>query len=86
MVPHLPSSAATAPQFLGERGLRITWKLEGSVELTLLANVGDETLQLDAGQRPPGRLLHAQPGTAGTSAAADELPPWAAIWHINDEQ
>ncbi|HEX5765395.1 MAG TPA: malto-oligosyltrehalose trehalohydrolase [Woeseiaceae bacterium] len=85
VVPHLPPSAATAPQFLGERGLRITWKLEGSVELTLLANLGDETLQLDAGQRPPGRLLHAQPGTAGTIAPADELPPWTAIWHINDE-
>jgi len=84
VVPHLPPSAARAPEFPGERGLRITWEFADGIELTLLANLGDETLQLGARQRPAGRLLHAQPGSAGTVSAADELPPWSAAWHIND--
>src|SRR5690606_34784370 len=61
VVPHLPQLAVGAPVFPGDRGIKITWELEDGVELTLLANLADETLQLDAGQRPRGRLLHAQP-------------------------
>ena len=85
VVPHLPASAVKEPEFLGERGLRITWKLAAGIELTLLANLIDETLQLEPGQRSLGRLLHAQPGSADSIASANELPPWTVIWHINDE-
>jgi malto-oligosyltrehalose trehalohydrolase len=66
---------------LGARALRVHWRLDNGVSLTLLANLGNKPAG-DA-PRPPGRLLYATPSS--TPGAFDgALPPWSVMWFLDE--
>ncbi|HEX5849426.1 MAG TPA: malto-oligosyltrehalose trehalohydrolase [Rubrobacter sp.] len=62
---------------VGERGLRVWWRLGDDSCLTLLANLGPEPL--DGVERPPGKILYAGDGVAKDGP---ELPGWSALWYL----
>jgi len=62
---------------VGERGLRVWWKLGDGSCLTLLANLGPESL--DGVELPSGRLLYAG---EGVTEDVPELPGWSVLWYL----
>ena len=62
---------------VGERGLRVQWPLGDGSLLTLLANLGAESLGGFEG--PPGDLLYATEGAAKTER---EMPAWSVAWYL----
>ncbi len=62
---------------VGERGLRVWWRLGDDSCLTLLANLGPEPL--DGVERPPGKILYAGDGVAKDGP---ELPGWSVLWYL----
>ena len=79
VVPRLPGTgggeALCRP--VGERGLRVQWPLGDGSLLTLLANLGAESL--GGFEEPPGKLLYATEGVAGTER---EMPAWSVAWYL----
>jgi len=67
----------SAYQTVGERSLRVRWKLGDGSFLALLANLGPGPL---AGVvRPSGRLLYASDGVTDDGR---ELPGWSVLWYL----
>ncbi|MGD9508830.1 MAG: malto-oligosyltrehalose trehalohydrolase [Geminicoccaceae bacterium] len=61
---------------LGERGLRMAWRLAGGRALGLLANLGPGPLAVP---RPAGAVLHeTHPGWS------DAMPPWSVTWSLDE--
>jgi malto-oligosyltrehalose trehalohydrolase len=74
-------------ELLGGTGfLRVYWRMGNGAALTLTANLaGSEHPVTGAVQDVPGRLLWAEPDSAGISLAQGCLPPWSAVWHLETE-
>jgi malto-oligosyltrehalose trehalohydrolase len=54
IVPYLAKSAALSADVIGPKAVRAVWRLERSRKLTIIANLGTETVPTDT---PAGRLL-----------------------------
>jgi malto-oligosyltrehalose trehalohydrolase len=67
---------------LGARGLRIEWQLGEGSRLTLLANLDERPLPIDADGLPAGEPLHAYPPDWALDPATDRLPPWCVAWFL----
>ena len=63
---------------VGERGLRAQWRLGDDSLLTLLANLGEESVEFE---KENGRLIHA---TEGVSEDDRELPTWSVVWYLEE--
>jgi malto-oligosyltrehalose trehalohydrolase len=86
VVPRLAGIGGHAGRFtrLGERALRVDWRLGDGSLLCLVANLGAEAVG-DAGESAaaPGRLLFETPAGAAQSAKHGSLPPWTVVWRID---
>jgi malto-oligosyltrehalose trehalohydrolase len=68
IVPRLPGATSTSAEVIGPKAVRAKWRLGDGTILTIVMNLGDETVSFD---RPPGRLLFAPDDGDGE---APELP------------
>ncbi|MBL0168592.1 MAG: malto-oligosyltrehalose trehalohydrolase [Propionivibrio sp.] len=84
ITPRLAGMGNGDPQFslLSDRAMVIHWRLGDSSLLTLLANLGENTI--DAKQTV-GTRLFATSNMNNTALVAGQLPPWSAIWHLQKE-
>ena len=63
-------------RIVGERGLVVAWTLSDGSALTLLANLGPESVS--GFEKPEGRLLYATGGEPSGGA----LAPWSVAWYL----
>ena len=84
ITPRLAGMGNGDPQFslLSDRAMVIHWRLGDSCLLTLLANLGENTI--DA-KPAVGTRLFATSNMNNTALVAGQLPPWSAIWHLQKE-
>jgi malto-oligosyltrehalose trehalohydrolase len=76
LLPRMGGGAARS-QMLGEVALSVEWVCTDGARLTLLANLGESSVRMNA--RPAGRLLHATPEETETT-----LPGWSVRWHLEE--
>ncbi len=67
-------------RMVGGRGLRAQWTLGDGSLLTLLANLGDETL--GGFENVVGESIYATEGA--TPSVSGELPAWSVAWFLKD--
>jgi len=82
IVPWLRNLPARNAEYetLDDRGLRAHWQLADGTMLTLLANMGEQTITDVA--RPGERVLYHLP--SGTTTDFDNtLPPWSVWWFLD---
>lgn len=84
IVPRLAGMRGTAGEHrqLGERGLRVEWRLGEESRLTLLANLGERPLPIGAAELPIGAPLHAYPSGWEFDSATGSMPPWSVAWFL----
>jgi maltooligosyltrehalose trehalohydrolase len=91
LLPTMNGGAARARRF-GASALAVEWRCSDGARLTLCANLGEESVRMDA--RPAGGLLHATPDVgpepdAGPDrsvrggAGQSTLPPWSVRWYLD---
>jgi malto-oligosyltrehalose trehalohydrolase len=69
---------------LGECGLRVDWTLGDGSRLHLLANLGEQPI---AGvSAPAGGVLFASQEGLLAEPTAQSLPPWSALWLLEESQ
>ncbi len=70
-------------ELIGERAIRVRWRLGEGSALTLIANLRDgELVQPTLAGHASGRALLARPDSASADLAAGRLPPWSVIWQL----
>jgi malto-oligosyltrehalose trehalohydrolase len=69
---------------LGERALRVVWRLGNDARLVLVTQLGPEAWR-GATLLDEGRLLWETPDGAAHSARDGRLPAWSAVWWLDDE-
>jgi malto-oligosyltrehalose trehalohydrolase len=77
---------AGAARQLGERGLRIEWRLGEGSTLTLLANMGNRPLAIDSSDLPEESPLYAHPPDWNPGASIDSLPAWCVLWFLRENR
>lgn len=79
LAPRIQGVTGEAAHFevLGERALRVEWRLSGGEVLHLLANLGDDPVS--SVSKPPGANLYA---THEFGLQATGLPEWSAAWFL----
>ena len=81
ITPHLAGMGNGTPQtkVFSENALSVSWHLGDSICLTLVANLGDNTLDI-----PPttGDLVFATANLNHNAIKSGHLPPWAVCWHM----
>jgi malto-oligosyltrehalose trehalohydrolase len=85
IVPRLAGMQGNAGEVrqLGERGLRVEWRLGEGSTLTLLANLGDAPLPITAAELSSGTLLYVDPDDAwDPDSKPDRLPSWCVSWFL----
>jgi malto-oligosyltrehalose trehalohydrolase len=85
IVPRLAGMQGGASfELLGGTGyLRIYWRTGDGALLTLTANLdGSEHSLKGPAQGASGKLLWAEPESAGVSLTQGCLPAWSAVWHL----
>jgi malto-oligosyltrehalose trehalohydrolase len=82
LVPRLVGIPGNAAHFepIGERALRVRWRLGDGSRLQLLAHLGPGEVQL--GGRAKGRPLFATPEPTQSSVARGALGPWSVAWWL----
>lgn len=81
VVPLVRDAVRTANfEVIGTRGLRVRWDFEGGSALTLLANLGDDTLR--GITEPPGRIVFAAGERADERLKREELGAWSVVWFV----
>ena len=70
-------------EVLGERTLRVRWRLGDGARLELLAHLSDDPWR---GPLPsvPGHLLFETPAGANRLRDDDGLPPWSVLWRLSE--
>ncbi|HSD59810.1 MAG TPA: malto-oligosyltrehalose trehalohydrolase [Burkholderiales bacterium] len=68
---------------LGERGLAVRWRLGDGSLLQLAAALGDEPV--DGFPPLPGGLLFATAREAADGIARGCMPPWSAVWYLEED-
>ena len=89
IVPRLAGMPGGAGEFrqLGERGLRVDWRLGDGSKLTLLASLGGESLLVTAAEVPAAKPLYAYPPGWMSLPPADRPAGWCVAWfHRHGEQ
>jgi malto-oligosyltrehalose trehalohydrolase len=76
LLPRMGGGAARS-QMLGEVALSVEWVCTDGARLTLLANLGESSVRMNA--RPAGRVLHATPEDTETTLAG-----WSVRWHLEE--
>ncbi|MGE0160734.1 MAG: malto-oligosyltrehalose trehalohydrolase [Gemmatimonadales bacterium] len=85
IVPRLRSAAGGASfEPLGERALRVAWRLDGDARLVLVAQLGPEVWR-GAPLAERGRLLWEVPEGAAHASREGRLPAWSALWWLDDD-
>jgi len=79
LLPRLPAGQARGT-LLGKRAVAAAWPLADGSTLTLVANLDDRPLAVDAW--PRGKTLAA---TEPIPTSRSEIPPWFAAWLIDTE-
>jgi hypothetical protein len=79
IMPLLPrmGGGAGRSQMLGDAAPSVEWMCTDGARLTLLANLGESSVRMDA--RPGGRLLHATAEEAEMTLAG-----WSVRWHLEE--
>ena len=77
IVPHLQGATgeSTRVEMVGSRAFRVSWQLDRSAKLSVLANFGDD--DLSAFPSPSGTLIYS---TCGSSI--HKLDPWSVAWFL----
>jgi hypothetical protein len=65
---------------IGDRALRVQWRLGDGARLHLLAHLGPGTV--DVGSSPEGRPLFVTPESTRTSVERGALGPWSVAWWL----
>jgi maltooligosyltrehalose trehalohydrolase len=66
---------------IGRRGLEVRWRLADGSRLRVVANLGDQPIEVDAATAATGaESIYATPGAVDRSAPS--LPPWSVRWSI----
>ena len=77
------SGHGTTYEQIGERSTRVRWTLADGTRLTLMANLGNQTIaHEDFVERGSATPLFQEPANATESLAMGRLPPWSAIWWL----
>jgi malto-oligosyltrehalose trehalohydrolase len=85
IVPLLAHARGDAARFreLAGAAFEVVWSYREERRLTLVANLGDERVAVNAS--PAGRLLHGAPSTGWASAdKASTLEPWSVQWYLRE--
>jgi malto-oligosyltrehalose trehalohydrolase len=84
VAPRLPGIGGGVGHFelLNGRGLRVRWVLAERSQLTLVANLGAESLMVDPDSLPGSQLLHAEPGNTAEALVDGKLPGWSVLWFL----
>jgi malto-oligosyltrehalose trehalohydrolase len=70
-------------RILGERALRVDWRLGDGSRLRLRANLGDEVLSdASLAPSPAERSLHLEPKAIAPNLPQGRLAPWSVVWHL----
>jgi malto-oligosyltrehalose trehalohydrolase len=70
-------------EVLGGRALWVGWRLGDGAYLTLIANLGDEPVELRGRAGESGATqLHSEPPSAKAALAEGRLPRWSALWSL----
>jgi 1,4-alpha-glucan branching enzyme len=82
LVPRLVGIPRKAGDFepIGDRALRVQWRLGDGARLHLLAHLGPGTV--DVGSSPEGRPLFVTPESTRTSVERGALGPWSVAWWL----
>jgi 1,4-alpha-glucan branching enzyme len=80
LVPRLAGISGNAAVFepVGDRALRVGWRLGDGSRLHLLAHLGPGEAR--AGSCPEGRLLYATPAPTEAALERGTLGPWSVAW------
>jgi 1,4-alpha-glucan branching enzyme/maltooligosyltrehalose trehalohydrolase len=86
VVPHLPGMGGGAEfELIGVTGLVVRWRLDDGAQLTLLSNLGDDSVE--GALRFTGNPFYlSQPDLPEILAAGRRMPPWCAAWFIEEAQ
>jgi malto-oligosyltrehalose trehalohydrolase len=79
----IPGNSNSQTQ-LGERGLRIDWRLGDGSTLTVLANLGERPLPVDSDTLPSGDPIYAHPPGWLVCSGSDILRPWCVAWFLRE--
>jgi maltooligosyltrehalose trehalohydrolase len=84
IVPRLAGIRGGSAEYdtIEERGVSVRWQLGDGSRLHLLANLTGAPLDLGAAGHPAGECLHAEPAAALELLTQGRLPPWSAVWHL----
>lgn len=69
---------------LGNRGMRIEWRLGEGSRLTLLANLCAVPLPITPGLMPVGEPLYAHPPGWVPDSTSQPLPSWCVSWFLDE--
>jgi 1,4-alpha-glucan branching enzyme len=69
---------------IGERALRVVWRLGGDTRLVLVAQLGPEDWR-GASFREGGRLIWETPDGAADAACDGRLPAWSVLWWLDGD-
>jgi glycogen operon protein len=82
IVPYLAALGGHAAEggTVGDRGLAVSWRLEGGRRLSVIAQLGPEAGRGFAS--PPGDLLWASDPALSTMIRAGSMPAWSVAWFL----
>jgi maltooligosyltrehalose trehalohydrolase len=67
---------------IGGRAIWVRWSLGDGSALTLIANLAEESVQMEAASVPAVPPFHTEPETAPADLAAHRLGPWTVLWFL----
>jgi maltooligosyltrehalose trehalohydrolase len=82
IVPRISAGCVLAADYksLGDRGLTAYWKFADESKLTLMANLGDNSI---AGVVfPASQVIYASDEVSPNALMLDTLPPWSVAWFL----
>jgi len=84
-MPRLPGMGGGAEfELIGASGLVVIWRLGDGARLTLLANLGENSVE--GALCFAGTPLYLSEPCLPESFAAGHMPPWSAAWFIKEAQ
>lgn len=84
IVPQLAgmSSGKSQLEFFSPRAFSVRWRLSNQRSLSLVANLGEEVVKVDAAD---GTLIFATASLNAITLATGRMPPWSVAWHLIPE-
>ena len=89
IVPRLAGMGGAAGKFqlIGDKGLKVRWRLGDGAHLVLIANLGEAPLPVrDLDPTAAGISLYSHPEGLAAGLAASRLPAWSVGWFLNIAQ